>query len=222
MTKKLKSEKADLKKELETVNRRMENYKKSIGEYAGKDFGNFLQKIEPEIEKLESRFKEITAQIQGIENQLKSLPTDEEIKEKQKAVTRELTKMEKISQDIKRMHERKWWDSGAVFRQLPFPIKRRLVSIIFGGKDDQGKRYGIYISPMKSRGEFRFEAYGHLGTLQGIFANVPYEGKQPLYGEDNLNAEAMGKQLGETMQAMEGIEEVTKSIISYKESLERR
>ena len=72
VAKKLQAEKADHEKELASVKRKMENFKRMIGDYEGDEIGDFLQSIKPKIKELDSRHKEIIGKIQGVENQLKT------------------------------------------------------------------------------------------------------------------------------------------------------
>lgn len=53
--------------------------------------------------------------------------------------------------------------------ELPFEDKRRLLKMIFGGRDEEGLRYGIYVKCLGGKPKrFKFEAYGRLGNLDGF------------------------------------------------------
>lgn len=87
-----------------------------------------------------------------------------------------------------------YWKAGGAFHNLPFPEKKKLINLIFAGKDEQGRKYGIFVSHIEGKQrnkEFKFEAYGRLGTLKG------WTGNEPLYND--MNAENMAGQIVESM-----------------------
>jgi hypothetical protein len=58
--------------------------------------------------------------------------------------------------------------SGHTLDELPFEDKRKLLKLIFGGRDEDGARYGIFVNCLGGKPKrFRFEAYGRLGNLDG-------------------------------------------------------
>lgn len=58
--------------------------------------------------------------------------------------------------------------SGHTLEDLPFEDKQKLLKLIFGGRDADGVRYGIFISYSGGKERrFKFEAYGRLGNLNG-------------------------------------------------------
>ena len=65
--------------------------------------------------------------------------------------------------------------SGEGFSELPFEERKRIVNLLFSGKDEDGRKFGIYVSANKE-GENRsikWEAHGHFGTLAGDLNSVP-------------------------------------------------
>lgn len=203
VAKKLQAEKADHEKELASVKRKMENFKRMIGDYEGDEIGDFLQSIKPKIKELDSRHKEIIGKIQGVENQLKTLPTEKEIEEKRTTIWNAL---QKITAD-------RIWQEGAAFHHLPFPEKKKLVNLIFAGKDEQGRRCGVYVRPLQNAGA-RFEAYGRLGTLSG------FTGAIPIY--DDVSMDVDDKMVGKIIEAVEGAIQIPKKIKALKPSSGRR
>ena len=58
--------------------------------------------------------------------------------------------------------------SGHTLEELPFEDKRKLLKLIFGGRDEDGARYGIIVNCLGVKPKrFKFEAYGRLGNLDG-------------------------------------------------------
>jgi hypothetical protein len=52
---------------------------------------------------------------------------------------------------------------------LLFEDKQKIIKLIFGGKDEMGKRYGIYVEPLPGRPKkYSYEAYGRLGKIYGL------------------------------------------------------
>ena len=70
-----------------------------------------------------------------------------------------------LTQRIKESH----LSSGAALKALPFKDQRELILLCFSGQDEAGKKYGIYIEPLKGKPRrYRFIAYGRIGTVDGF------------------------------------------------------
>ncbi len=190
VAKKLEEEKADLDRQLAQVVRKMDSFKRAIGDYQGDDLGAFLQSIKPEIKIQENRHREPTLKIQAIDSQLKSLPTDDEIEEKRKSVR------EDLKAQLAKYQKQRSWEEGIVFHHLPFPEKKKLVNLLFAGWDERGRKYGIYIKRSGAKGkvqDIHFEAYGRLGTLKG------WTGNEPIYEESELDGGRIAGEVADTI-----------------------
>ncbi len=160
----------ELRKVLGLLNRK----KTSIDQFDDKEdnFVNFISLLKPEIKELEERIKTLKFAIRSMENQINTLPTLEEIEVARTWVNIQLTH---------RMHKSYVMTVGA-FNDLQFKDKKRIMNLIFGGKDDNDKKYGIYIKlikgePRKKR-TYQFEAYGKVGNIKGYIENrepAPFE-----------------------------------------------
>jgi hypothetical protein len=58
--------------------------------------------------------------------------------------------------------------NGGAFRQLPFAQMKKIINLIFGGHDETGRKYGIYLKMIPGqRRSYKFVAYGRLGNIDG-------------------------------------------------------
>ena len=120
---------------------------------------NFVQKIESNIQKVESKISDLRFQLDITQNQLKTLPSSEEIEDKRQIMTRVLTQRVKDS----------YLESGAALKSLTFSDKKEVMVMFFGGKDENGKKYGIYIRRLGGKpAKYKFQAYGRIGLVQGV------------------------------------------------------
>jgi hypothetical protein len=55
----------------------------------------------------------------GIENQMRTLPAEEEVEENRQSIWHEL----------KKVHAERLWRQGAAFHHLPFPEKKKLINL---------------------------------------------------------------------------------------------
>ena len=94
----------------------------------------------------------------SISNQLKVLPTLKEIEDKRKTLLTELTK--RVEESYAR--------SGLAFESLPFDEKKKLINELFGGRDENNNKYGVYVklSEGKPR-KCQFKAFGRIGDIFG-------------------------------------------------------
>ena len=87
---------------------------------------------------MESNHADLVFKIQCIDNQLKIVPTEQEVTDKRRAITEQL---------LQRMEEN-YFKSGLAFRSMPFEEKQKLIRLIFGGEDEVGKKYGVFTKPV--------------------------------------------------------------------------
>ncbi|MGD0331242.1 MAG: recombinase family protein [Nitrososphaeria archaeon] len=154
---KLKSKQGELK----ATEKRIKNLLSMLKECEDEDDGIKIRKrIKPEWNDLEDKATNIKEEIDSILLRLNSLPTDKEI-ETERGMWAKLILRQK--EDYLR--------SGVPFEKLPFEEKKKIIHLLFGGKDEMGKRYGIYIQELggKPKG-YRFYAYGKLGAVEGYIA----------------------------------------------------
>lgn len=161
---KLQLERAGYERELKSVEKRLSNAEAAIFAYEKDDIEAFAQRIKGRVKELEKRQAELKLEVLIIDDELRNLPTTQEIIEKRERMRQQL--MEKIKES--------YFTSGWTFHNLPFKDKQKLVRLIFGGRDEHGKRYGIYVSPIERKDgpkRFKFEAYGRMGNIDGWLEN---------------------------------------------------
>jgi hypothetical protein len=159
MCEELERKKRIKEKELLQCKKRLSNAAKAIENFGGADIELFIENnLKESVKDSTQEYSRLTFEIQSIENQLSSVPTQEEINGK-----REL-----MSSHLKLLVSESYFNSGLAFRHLTFEAKRELVLLMFGGKDQNGKRYGIYIRPLwGTPRRYKFVAYGKLGDIHG-------------------------------------------------------
>jgi DNA invertase Pin-like site-specific DNA recombinase len=144
-------------KELKSINAQLDNFTRAIGNYNGKDLDSFLQGLEPKIRPLSDRKQAIEPEIQSYKKQLETLPTEEEIDDASKR-----------SKDILKRIKAEYLTSVNSFIELSDEKWKKLIDLIFGGKDLNGKRYGVYIRRVDGKPiRYRYVAYGRLGSIDG-------------------------------------------------------
>ncbi len=154
---KLRRKLSQKEKDLKSIDTKLNNFTRAIGNYKGEDLDSFLKGLKSKIKSLDDRKNDIESEIQSYRAQLDSLPTEQEIDDTSKR-----------SKDLLKQIKESYFTSGHSFRNLTIEGKKKLVDLIFGGKDLNGKRYGIYVKRMGGKPKrYRFEAYGRLGTIGG-------------------------------------------------------
>lgn len=155
---KLAEEKRSCEAEVKKIDRQYVKLKKAVEKCQAEGVQGFIESILPDLKKLESLRADLTFRIDNIRNELQSLPTVQEIENVRTLMTAQLLKAVK----------RSYFDSGLSFEKLPFKGKRRIITLLFGGHDQRGRRYGIYVDRQPGMPKrYRFEAYGKLGDVQG-------------------------------------------------------
>ncbi|MHB8066269.1 MAG: recombinase family protein [Desulfobaccales bacterium] len=143
------------KEELSRVEQRLESYATAIG--TADDVVAFMARIKPKVIELEARSKTLKDEIAALEYQLSTLPDEAEIE----------AKRSKWSSLVKR-GLMSYLQTGVALHQLPFEAQKKIIRLIFGGKDEAGRRYGIYVRDLGGNPRrFDFEAYGKLGAISG-------------------------------------------------------
>lgn len=143
------------KEELSGVEQRLESYATAIG--TADDVAAFMARIKPKIIELEARSKTLKDEVAALEYRLATLPDEAEIEAK-RGKWASLVKRGLIS----------YLQTGVALHQLPFEAQKKIVRLIFGGKDETGRRYGIYVKDLGGTPRrCRFEAYGKLGMIKG-------------------------------------------------------
>jgi len=156
----LLEKKIGLEKDLAGYNRRMERFVSGLGETD--DVKGYTASIKEKLLDLDQKIDKAQEELKAIERQLSTLPKVEAI-EKERNI---------LLDQIKERHRESILSSGVAFKKMEFDKLRKLLLSIFGGKDLDGKRYGIYLEPVKIKGrqrpDFHFTAYGRLGEFEGL------------------------------------------------------
>jgi hypothetical protein len=148
---------AQREKELKSINAKLSNITRTIENYKDKDLDSYLETLKPEIKSLNDSREGIEAEIEGYRKQLESLPTEQEIEGTSKR-----------SKDLLQRIKESYFSSGLSFENLPYEGKKKLVDLTLGGKDDNDKRYGIYVRSLGGKPKrYKFEIYGKLGIMSG-------------------------------------------------------
>jgi len=118
--------------ELAQVEQRLESYATALG--TAPDIVAFMDRIKAKLMDLEARSKALKDEIATMEYRLNTLPTDQEI-EAVRDKWAGLLKEQRISN----------LSSGVPLFELPFEHQKKIIRLVFGGKDELGRRYGIYV-----------------------------------------------------------------------------
>ena len=102
----------------------------------------------------------VKSEIESHKKELETLPTEEVIE----GVSRRM----RMRRELRKQIEEDYFIGGHSFREFSIEERKKLIDLIFGGKDANGKRYGIYVKLMEGKPRrYRFEAYGKLGIIDG-------------------------------------------------------
>jgi DNA invertase Pin-like site-specific DNA recombinase len=146
-------------KELERVEKQLSKVSQIVDRLSGEEIPFFLEKETSKLRDLEKERSDLKFEIGAMTNELQCSPTREEIE----------AKREQVNRDIARAIEYTHFENGGAFEDLLFEDKQRIMKLIFGGKDEMGKRYGIYIEPIPGTPKkYSYEAYGRLGKIYGL------------------------------------------------------
>ncbi len=109
--------------------------------------------------KLNEDLENLSEKRDNLIKQLKVLPTLIEVEDKRKMWSIELKKRTQES------YER----SGLGFEALPFDEKKKIINKVFGGQDENGQKYGIYVKPLDGTPKkYQFKAYGRIFDIHGL------------------------------------------------------
>jgi site-specific DNA recombinase len=155
---KLKEQKAACEKELRALDKRLGNFGNAIGNYSDHDMSGFLETLRLRIRPIEDRRSQLQSELKFVDRQLSNLPTRTDIK----------TARELMRKQLEEKVEWSYFSSGHTLKNLSFEGKRQLLKLIFGGYDELGKRYGIYVTTVSDRPrKYKFTGYGRLGRVRG-------------------------------------------------------
>ncbi len=164
--------------ELNVINRQRKIYLSILKKCEDGNSDKIFEKIKPEWEELEDKATTLEEKIKSLQFRLNTLPTDKEIETKRDMWAKLLLRTKQT-----------YVSSGLAFDKLPFEEKKKLIHLLFGGKDEMGKRYGIYIQELRGKPKrYHFEAYGKLVAIEGwiiarsedsfTFSDPPKEDKE--------------------------------------------
>lgn len=160
----LKDKIATYEKELKQNEKKISNIHDAITNFGGDDIAGFIGQLRDTVKKLDEERSKLIFKINTSTNQLEASPTEEEIESRRK----------KMRDDIARITEIGYFREGYAFRDMSFEDRQKIIKLVFGGKDENGKKYGIYIQPLHGKPKkYSFEAYGKLGTIYGQLSSNP-------------------------------------------------
>jgi hypothetical protein len=145
-------------KDLEKIRKKQKNLIEAITNYGDDEKSPGFEALSTSLMVLDKQYEDVNFKYQAAMNQIATLPSREEIKERRAFISRCL--------ELRMMEDQ--FRIGLVFDDMSFRDKQNLIRLILGGHDDFGKRYGVYIRRMEGRPiRYHFEAYGRLGNLEG-------------------------------------------------------
>jgi DNA invertase Pin-like site-specific DNA recombinase len=152
--------------ELKSVETQIENYLTAIG--ASKDVVALLDRIKPKLAECEARSAALKDEIAALEFRLASIPEEAEIEARREMWRSLLARQLPDPEQLKARQTVSYLQSGAALEDLPFEHRKKIIRLFFGGRDEAGRRYGIYIKDLGGNPRtYRFEAHGKLGAIQG-------------------------------------------------------
>lgn len=170
-TEELNKEKNIYEKELKSFERNQSNIINTIADYNPDDTGSSLKALKSRLKELDEKIADRKFKIQIIENNLLLIPSKQDI----------LHRLEQFEIELIEAHKMSYVRGGNYFYDLPFSEKQKLMRLIFGGQDELGKKYGIYIKFIGGKHKrFEYLAYGRLGNIKGQI-----EGKETYSYSDN-------------------------------------
>ena len=201
-----------LKKENKSVEKKLQNYVTAIETYDGKNLTGFLNDVQFRIQDFEQRKDSLNKEMSDLEYQLNLLPSDEEIKNKR----------DWIRKQILQRHKESFWKCDDSLIDLPFDDKREIIKLIFGGWDENGQRYGIYVQHMGGNPrKYLFEAYGKLGNVKGRIQSVTKGYSSHMYPSLDQNHDDLFKDVAEIALHRNSDMTFTDEIVSSMNSVDQ-
>ena len=161
------------------------NYKRITNRMMDLDDDEYARAIDnykAKLRSLDAQIKECHEKINDLSCQLENLPREDELEQLRQRILgtpyhNKMSIKEKMDSPQGRLHAHKsgihgLLTSGFILKELPYDELRDFMIMVFGGKDPQGRKYGIYLTPGKARGEFSIELFGRLGSHYG---DIPYK-----------------------------------------------
>jgi DNA invertase Pin-like site-specific DNA recombinase len=156
MTDHLLKKRSKMEKVITKIEAHVENFMRFVEFYEGGNINELFEKYSSRLKQWNSQMKEAKISIETIDKQLKNIPTKTAIESRRKFVQQEILKRQ----------EESYFQSGHTFDDLPYEEQKKLFNMLFGGRDAEGKRYGVYIMP-EHKGVRKFVCYGLLGKFNG-------------------------------------------------------
>ena len=154
----LKVKLVSLRKENRSVEKKLNNYAMAIEDFEGENLTGFLTNLKFKIQEFEQKKGSLNKEISDLEYKLSRIPNDGEIKNRR----------DWIRKQIIQRHKESFWKCEGALSELSFEDKRAVIKLIFGGWDENDKRYGIYVQHLGGKPrKYAFEAYGKMGSVKG-------------------------------------------------------
>ncbi len=151
--------------ELKSAETQIGNYLTAIG--TSNDVVALLDRIKPKMAELEAKSKTLKDEVAALQYRLATLPDEAEI-EARRTKLRELAGFSYEPYLTTESARFSYLQTGAAMHHLPFEARKKIVRLFFGGKDESGRRYGVYVKDLGGNPRrFNFEAYGRLGAITG-------------------------------------------------------
>ncbi len=147
-----------------TIAKKLRNYKNAIA--LSDDVGTLFKLIKTDVESLELDLKAVNDEITVHKQRLMTIPDPDNLEKRRLFIVKSLR--DKLKAGLKSEIQSSFLESGQAFYRLSFAEKRKILKVIFGGRDELGNRYGIYVTIISRKPRiYKFEAIGRLGNLEG-------------------------------------------------------
>ena len=168
----LKKNIAELEKDIKKIQKQKSRLIDAISE-------GIIEKsdVKEKMDVLREKESLIQNDLQMTESKLGSLPSEEQIKNRAKVIS--LFRKKKggpTKDDMKKLIEHSYLGSEEHLNEMTFDEKREVLQSIFPGKDDQGKRYGVYLKRNESGWKYNVKGLlpSVIGTLDNDYNLIPF------------------------------------------------
>jgi len=154
----LKKKKHKLASEIKSEKEKISRLMLTIENLGDENLETFIGQAKQRIINIEKKIRDLQFQYDILTSKLNTLPDLEEIENRRMRIKADLAERVRSS----------YLTSSGPLSSLPFSEKRKFVLLFFGGLDENGKKYGVYIKKLQGKPRrYQLEAYGKVGLLFG-------------------------------------------------------
>jgi DNA invertase Pin-like site-specific DNA recombinase len=161
---------------------------------------------DPDYASIESVKKAVLKEMRIIEEALQAIHSEKEAVDAKLAFVPSDQELDDARSKLRAsLHDKQldsYFSSGAALDALPFEERRKIISILFGGKDHNGVKYGIFVTPHQEKPRrYSFTAKGRFLVLTGSIlskSKQEYDVDESVAFTGGEGAGAIGKVLSES------------------------